>query len=836
MIPVLYESNETSFTNNGIGRLSDCIVCEVSESRNGEFETEFQYPINGIHYDEITEGRIILVDHDEQKDAQPFIIYRRSAPINGVVTFNAHHVSYLLSSVIIEPFTASSVADAFNTFTVDNMNTNPFTFWTDNSTGGTMKSEVPASVRSLLGGTQGSILDVFGGEYQFDKFLVRNYAHRGSDKGVTIRYGKNLTNIVWEVDTMDLYGSVVPFWSDGESTVVYGGIVSGSGATNRVTTLDLSSEFDEAPSVADLESRAASFLASNEPWIPKENIKIDFVPLWQTEEYADVAPLERVCLCDTVTVYYTDLGVRATAKVIKVVWDALLEKYTTIELGQAKSSFADTIIGAVDNKLAEAIANVPTTSAMQTAINHATELITGGMGGNIVFLYDADGKPTDMLVMDTDDVNTAVHVLRINVNGIGFSSAGVSGSYTSAWTLDGAFVADWITAGHLSANRIQGGTLTLGGNNNGNGVIVVYDASGTEIGRWDNTGITASGAFTLTAKPSSSTTQTAELAQFSYYDYSLVSGQVVTKTGRGFKVETTNTANTLLSQYAIVEDSSTGGVDEVISSSYTAGGWNKRIYNGNKSGGGYFTRFGVDTYGLTAASYKAGTPSTTWDTFGVQIRNAAVEMKDSYMGINASNSGRILINGSERSTTTSTANFDGKSVIMVDTGFNIYTKTSGRRMVCSGTNTFDLYVTSNYYLRYYGGYWVIAGNYTSGSIAVQGSSSKRYKHDITDQIDDELDAHRLYDLEMKQFVYNDDFKNWQYGDLKGRTLPGFIAEDVAEVYPSAVIHDEDGNVESWDERRIVPGMLKLIQEQHEEIEDLKARIAKLETIVEALTL
>lgn len=738
MIPILYSQEETTFASNGIGRLVDCISCEVTEERNGEFEVEFQYPITGKHYGEIKEGRIILVDHDEQKDAQPFVIYRHSAPINGVVTFNAHHISYKLSSVIMEPFTASSVADAFNTFTADSMNPNPFTFWTDNSTGGTMKSEVPASVRSLMGGTEGSILDVFGGEYAFDKFLVKNYANRGSDKGVTIRYGKNLTNIVWEVDTMDLYSNVVPFWSDGESTVVYGGIVganltaywtdeNGNTITdennvpielarinNNVTTLDLSSEFEEAPTVADLEARAAQFLASNQPWIPKENIKIEFVPLWQTDEYADVAPLERVCLCDTVTVYYTNLGVRATAKVIKVVWDALLEKYKTIELGQAKSSFADTIIGAVDNKLAEAIANVPTTSAMQAAIDNATSLITGGMGGHIVFLYDADGKPTDMLVMDTDDVNTAVHVLRINVNGIGFSSTGVSGTYSSAWTLDGAFVADWITAGHLSANRIQGGTLTLGGNNNGNGVIVVYDADGNEVGRWDKDGISAIGTFESIYK----------------WNYDPGPG------GGGVRAVTTET-----------------------------------LFD---SGCVYF-------YGDTGDTYARGAIGLSYI------------LQPRYGGFTDPTTAPLNI------------------TVDYNSAIKFVRKTSASGNQYNSITVFD----------------------ATHQPQINSTSSKRFKHDITDKIDDELDAHRLYKLVMKQFVYNDDHEP-QYQDMTGETLPGFIAEDVAEIYPSAVIHDWKGDIESWDERRIIPGMLKLIQEQHEEIEDLKERLAKLEQVVDML--
>lgn len=523
MKPILYEANTTMYTGTGLGMLSDCISCEVTEERNGIFECEFEYPITGIHYAEIVQGRIIRVSHDEEKDLQPFTIYERSAEINGIVTFYAHHISYDLNQIIVSPYNAINIETALAGLRYYAMVANPFVFWTDKTSAGTFSVKVPSSVRSLLGGSEGSILDAFGGgEYKFDGRTVKLYQNRGADNGVTIRYGKNLTDISQSIDASSLYNSVVPYWTDGTNTVVYGGVVTGEGgirqtmtwtdesglpmqdeggnvftfstALSKVVPMDLSGYFESAPSVSQLEERALSILNANRPWIPKENIEVDFVALWQTEEYKSIAPLERVKLCDTVHVQYTDLGVDATAKVIRVVWDALTERYTKIELGDAKTSFADVLMAETDKKV-EAL---PSYSEMDLAIQNATNLITGGMGGHIVFLYDADGKPTDMLVMDTEDTSTAVHVLRINVNGIGFSSNGVNGPYTSAWTLDGAFVADFITAGSMSAARIHGGTLELGGLNNGNGSIVVYDADGNIIGMWDNSGIEINGGIIRT--------------------------------------------------------------------------------------------------------------------------------------------------------------------------------------------------------------------------------------------------------------------------------------------------------------------------------------------------
>ena len=478
MIPILYEKGTTTYTNNGIGRLTDCLSCSVTEGRNDIYEVELTYPITGIHYEDITVGRIICVSHDEQKDIQPFIIYEISKPISGIVTIYCHHISYLLSTIVVSPFTGNSASAALAAISSNSMSTNPFTFWTDNVTAGSVDIKTPVSARAALGGVEGSVLDVFGGEYEFDKFLVRNYAHRGANNGVTIRYGKNLTDVTYDRNDLDLYDSVVPYWTDGESTVVYGNIVTGTGQTmTLVTPLDLSTEFSSQPTTAQLQAKALTWLDANTPWIPKVNITVDFVALWQTKEYESIAPLERVQLCDTVTVIYTELGVQATAKVIRVVWDALLERYSKIELGDAKASFADTVIGQATSDVQQLLSGVVTTSFLQQAIDDATSLITGGMGGNIVFHYDANGKPVEMLVMDTADESTAVNVLRINVNGIGFSSTGVSGTYTSAWTLNGAFVADFITAGTMSADRIRGGTLILGGLNNTNGTLYTYNAS-----------------------------------------------------------------------------------------------------------------------------------------------------------------------------------------------------------------------------------------------------------------------------------------------------------------------------------------------------------------------
>ena len=460
MIPILYAKTETTFTSNGLGRLADCTRCVVTEERNGSYECEFSYPISGKHYADIEEGCFIACTHDDDGDVQPFEIYRRSAPINGIVTFNARHLSYRLSFVILNPFSATNIADALTGFTTSNINTNPFTFWTDKTTYAPFSVDRPASVRSVMGGVEGSILDVYGGEWDFDKWAVKLWANRGTNSGVTIRYGKNLSDIEQTVDVGSAYNSVVPYWAqeteDGVTLVTLPErVVTPSGVTDVVpVVLDMSSEFTEAPTEAQLRTAASDFLTKTMPWLPSENIKVDFVQLWQTTEYASVANLQKVRLCDTVNVYYPALGITINdIKVIKVVYNVLADKYDEMELGQPSASFADAITADLNKQIVQSQRIME--GFFDAAINTATELMSGNAGGHLVIKYDVNGKPQQLLIMDTESELTATNILRISLNGIGFSSNG-GVSYSTAWTLDGQFVADFITTGTLRTIMIEG--------------------------------------------------------------------------------------------------------------------------------------------------------------------------------------------------------------------------------------------------------------------------------------------------------------------------------------------------------------------------------------------
>ena len=348
MIPILYEKNETSFTTNGIGRLRDLTECTVTEERNGEFVLIAKILVTSKMYSEVKKDRIIFAKAHDGDDGQPFRIEKVSTPLNDEVEIEAVHISYQLSWIPLVPFAATSCADCMAKIPQKSTTTNPFTFWTDKQTVANFTLDTPSSVRSILGGIQGSVLDVYGGEYEFDKFTVKLHQSRGADLGVTLRYGKNITDIRQEESIENTYTGILPYYQDEENLVTVDGYIVNSQyaslySFNRVKVVDFSSDYESPPTKAQLLAKAQSYITANNIGVPTVSIDVSFVALWQTEEYKNIANLERVHLCDTVTVIFEKLGISAKAKVVKTEFNVLLERYNEITIGSVNASLAKTI-------------------------------------------------------------------------------------------------------------------------------------------------------------------------------------------------------------------------------------------------------------------------------------------------------------------------------------------------------------------------------------------------------------------------------------------------------------------------------------------------------------
>lgn len=847
MKPILFAPDAVEFDNNGLGVLADSPRCEVTEERNGPYELEMDYPIDGQHFSEITHSAIIYAVPADGKDPQPFRVYDITKPLDGLCTIYAEHISYQLAHIPVTPFgRCTSVASALQGLKTNAAETCPFTFWTDKASTGTFEVKEPVSIREMLGGTRGSILDAFGGgEYEWDGYTVKLYQHRGHDKGVTIRYGRNLTDLKQDEAIDSTVTGIYPFWSDDNSGTLVTlpeKVLHSENADNfpyvRTIVVDASSEFQEAPTETQLMDFGTRYIANNAVGVPKVSIEVSFAPLWQTEEYRNIANLERVNLCDTVTVVFEKLGVSATAKVVKTVYDVLNERYDTIELGDARTNLGKAVSDDISGSVLAIRQAIPSKSVIEGIVEAQTALITGGLGGYVKFVYNADGEPQELLFMDTDDVQTAVNVIRINRNGIGFSNDGYDPTkFVSAWTIDGQFSADFIATGHLLANFIQGGTLSLGGTDNGNGVIQVFDGNNTQVGKWDKDGLSATGDLEMKKGDIWGL-----VGSVPYLEWLLVEGQARLITLDGFSVKKESTS--LVSSHSIIPQSSSV-LDQTLASSKIIKSF---VFTSDieTSGNIFYLEIAKNSFWLHperygTASAVSGAPELSIDPDGISVKSGGSTISATS---NDSNDGRIRVVAPSKTT--------GHGSTEVDIRYSSLTAKTG-----SGNQ--GLYISGNYLSVYSNGAYlhldgsndssaqleIKGGKYgfrVSGSnasamidgsnwmtLAYASSSSRRYKHSIK-PLSEDRDSHKLLDIPIVEFDWNADHP-LQYEDMRDKTVPGIIAEDVAEIYPSAVIHNADGEVESWDERRIIPGMLALIQEQDKKIKSLEARLARLEEML-----
>ena len=489
MIPVLFDSKATSFSTNGLGRLTDAISCTVTEERNGSFELEMVYPIEGIHYSDISYSKIIVAKPSRKQTYQAFRIYEISKPLSGQVSIKARHISYQLSYIPTVPFSADTASGALAGLKSHATENCPFNLTCDFTSGATFIFKVPYSIRSLLGGQDGSILDVYGGEYEWDNWDVTLHKNRGTNSGVVLRYGKNITDLTQEESIENTVTGIFPYWFKEVSSTVDTENEDGSTTSETTSTevlvkldspvqsdkagnfpyhltqvVDFTNEFENEPTQDQLKEYTTQYIKENNIGIPTVSIDVSFVNLRDTEEYKDYAVLQDVNLCDTVTVLFEELGVSTTAKVITTEFDVLNERYNNIEVGDPKSDLSSTI----ESQLEE-IANRPTYDEAQESVDRATGVLNAGTRGHVIINRTNDGWANEILFLDNADINQAKEVLRINQKGIGFSSNGYKGPYYQSWTMDG----------HLS----------LGGVNNNYGTFEILDGSGNRLGLWNNVGL-----------------------------------------------------------------------------------------------------------------------------------------------------------------------------------------------------------------------------------------------------------------------------------------------------------------------------------------------------------
>lgn len=472
MIPILFDAVAKTFNTFGIGVLTEATSCEVTEERNGVYELILKYPVNGRLYSYIEKENIIVAKPNDLSSNQAFRIYKISKPINGIITVNAAHISYDLATIGIVPFSLknASAIQCGQSLLNNAVITHSFIFQTDISKTADFGCIEPKGIRSLFGGSKESLLDIFGGEFEWDNFVVILHSTRGTDRGVLIEYGKNLTKFTHDSDITDTYTHLLPYGiaeddETGEKLVVtlpekvlpISNTILQNG---KVYIKDLTNEFSENEKITidDLRAKANIWVKKHPLGVEAKTITVSFEPLWKQKEYADIH--EKLSLCDTVTIRHSILGITTKMKVIKTVYSCLDEKYKSITLGDAKSNLADRF-----NDINEEIKSTQSKidkfpSIMLNEISKATQLITGNSGGCVITRVHEDGTPYELLILDNEDITKAVNVWRWNVGGLGFSSNGYNGPYETAITQDGSIVANFITTGFLTANLLKAGVIS----------------------------------------------------------------------------------------------------------------------------------------------------------------------------------------------------------------------------------------------------------------------------------------------------------------------------------------------------------------------------------------
>lgn len=351
MIPILYDTNEIVFANNGICRLRDCISAIVTEERNGIYELDFEYPITGANYDLIQLGRIVAVTHDDTGDVQPFDIVSYTKPIDGIVTFHCTHISYRQSYYTFVPPKNSiqSLTDAFTMFEERTAPApNPFHYSTNitSSAYAACADGLPHSVRQMLGGMEGSLLDTYGGEYEWNKWNVILHSARGTVRDFTIRYGVNMLEYNDETNNEGAFSSCIPYWANGDD-IVWGTPIGANSKTitqrKETVPLDLTDKFENKPTATQLRNAAKSYMDSNQTFLPVQTINVSFVRLQDMGEYADFQNLLTCRLCDTINVIFPDYKTQGQFKIVKTVWNVLEKRFEEMELGTLSTSLSEAL-------------------------------------------------------------------------------------------------------------------------------------------------------------------------------------------------------------------------------------------------------------------------------------------------------------------------------------------------------------------------------------------------------------------------------------------------------------------------------------------------------------
>lgn len=446
--------------------MTKCISANVQEELNGQFSLEIKYPIKAYLSDEIKSGRIITCEVG-YGNRQAFRIYKTNKTLDEI-TIYANHIFYDLTDNMIE--------DVYP----KNLDANQFINWilshsqykTNFKGIGNISNVATARyvrkniVKVIMGDEENSILKLFSAELERNNYDISILRRRGSDRGVSIRYARNINGISFDEDNSTIGTRIMPKGYDGillpekyvDSPIInkYPHPIIREIEYSDIKLKDDNSEENEGFETLEqcYEEMRKRVQKEFENGLdkPTVSVDVDFVELSKTVEYKEYKNLEKVYLGDTIKIYLEKLGVDVIERVISTTYDVLADRFTNIELGKLNSNYVSK-----NAQFQNTMEQVTIPNILEAAKNHSTQQLINAMGG---YVYKTQ---SELFIMDTDNINTAQKVWRWNLNGLGYSSTGINGAYELAMTQDGNIVADFVKTGTMSVSRIEGLSNLLDG-------------------------------------------------------------------------------------------------------------------------------------------------------------------------------------------------------------------------------------------------------------------------------------------------------------------------------------------------------------------------------------
>lgn len=461
----LYDEFETDFTHNGMTMIDFEDEPMIHRAINGIFLLEGVYSLGGQHHEHIKKGAILSAMCPD-RTRQLFRIKNPEKTIT-TISFTADHIAFDANRNFVESYFEANGSGSKIMAGIEGALTFPQRFnYSSNITTThqfTINENYP--IDSIMGQNNGgqNLVGVTGGELDMDNFNIRLVDKLGSDRGFRFDWGINLENIKETVspeipvNSLYLIGAVPEvenYEEEQEPIVVKYLETEGVTTENRVIG---KRENSEAKTAEELKAWGQSLFDKERIHEPKVSHEISIIDLANTMEYKDFSNLVELQIGDTIHGTLQEQNITVQERMIEYTYFSRLSEYVTMTLGNDLGFYSSS----VQNELTQIVSDMETrTNILVEKIINATNLITGTNGGYVRFR--PKNNPSEILIMDTDNVNTAKNVWRWNLGGLGHSKNGVNGPFPTAMTSDGQIVADIITAGRFNAEMLRVGFNGIG--------------------------------------------------------------------------------------------------------------------------------------------------------------------------------------------------------------------------------------------------------------------------------------------------------------------------------------------------------------------------------------